>query len=446
MLTAPLNLNEAFGTIQSPLISPFPPHTLSLNLIVKNEVGNIKQAIESARGIANEIIVNDTGSTDGTQAILEALGVTWFQTTWKKNFSEARNQCIRKSTSAWILWIDADDRLSEETCLLIQKLKKEPLNSIHGFEVINTQDQTNNGPRFLQIRLFPNNPSLQFERSIHEQIDTSAANLGLHCRYHSTAIFHRGYESPQLKKEKAHRNLPLILADTKRLHTNPSFAMSLGDAYYILEEWEKGIHAYQQVLNIPDAKTINQEVYEDIPTYIGFGFSQLKKWEKAEEWLNHALEPQPKKSEPYFYLAKVFSQTNRSVQAIQLYHSILSMKQPITGTLNRYHSIRLNSLLQLIKLHYKSRSYPQSICFCKQLISEQPKLVEPYYWLGLNHKKQLKPKEAVTAWTNGLELNPTLMIEIHRELLNLLKEMGQSELYQHCLKLAQLHFTEFNQA
>ena len=42
-------------------------------VIVKNEAKNIRAAVESFRPVADEIVVYDTGSTDGTQDILDGL-------------------------------------------------------------------------------------------------------------------------------------------------------------------------------------------------------------------------------------------------------------------------------------------------------------------------------------------------------------------------------------
>src|SRR5690606_18302152 len=69
----PEEISARFGTIKGTLSVPHPPVTLTVAMIVKNEAANIRAAVESFRPVADEIVVYDTGSTDGTQAILDEL-------------------------------------------------------------------------------------------------------------------------------------------------------------------------------------------------------------------------------------------------------------------------------------------------------------------------------------------------------------------------------------
>jgi glycosyltransferase involved in cell wall biosynthesis len=179
-LNAPLTLDlqKSLGRIRGTLTLPYPPGTLTIAMIVKNEAKNIREAIESFRPIADEIVVNDTGSTDGTQTILEELGVQWFQGDWRGDFSYARNLAIDQATSSWILWMDADDRIPQDQVELFRKLKTAPLDRAFGFQVINTQGGLPVGGRFMQVRMFPNHPNLRFRYRIHEQVLHAIVGLG----------------------------------------------------------------------------------------------------------------------------------------------------------------------------------------------------------------------------------------------------------------------------
>ena len=89
--------------ITSPLVS--------LCMIVKDEEELIGDALESARGLADEVIVYDTGSTDETVAIATRQGAQVIQGEWRDDFAWARNQTLEYATGMWILWIDADERV-----------------------------------------------------------------------------------------------------------------------------------------------------------------------------------------------------------------------------------------------------------------------------------------------------------------------------------------------
>jgi len=91
----------------APITSPL----VSLCMIVKDEEEMIADALDSAQGLADEVIVYDTGSTDGTVAIATEHGARVIQGQWRDDFAWARNQTLEYATGMWILWIDADERV-----------------------------------------------------------------------------------------------------------------------------------------------------------------------------------------------------------------------------------------------------------------------------------------------------------------------------------------------
>lgn len=85
---------------------------VSCTIIAKNEADRIGRAILSVRGLVDEVVVVDSGSTDDTRALAESLGARVIHNDWvgygpQKRFAEdaARND--------WILNLDADEWLSE---------------------------------------------------------------------------------------------------------------------------------------------------------------------------------------------------------------------------------------------------------------------------------------------------------------------------------------------
>jgi (heptosyl)LPS beta-1,4-glucosyltransferase len=88
--------------------------TLTLALIVKNESDSIEQCLASCKGLVDEIIVVDSGSIDNTQDIALAHGAkVWMHDQWQ-GFGQQRRIAQNYATCDWILWLDADERLSPE--------------------------------------------------------------------------------------------------------------------------------------------------------------------------------------------------------------------------------------------------------------------------------------------------------------------------------------------
>src|SRR5512143_1026788 len=83
--------------------------TLSLAMIVKNEEKNLGHCLASVRDLVDEMVVVDTGSTDGTVALAESFGARIGHFPWTGDFGAARNESLRLCTGDWVLILDADE-------------------------------------------------------------------------------------------------------------------------------------------------------------------------------------------------------------------------------------------------------------------------------------------------------------------------------------------------
>lgn len=98
--------------------------TLSLCMIVKNEAEVLARALGNASAYADEIIVVDTGSTDGTKGIAKKLTDRVYDYEWNDDFAAARNFALSKATCDYWMWLDADDIVPAETARGIGELMR----------------------------------------------------------------------------------------------------------------------------------------------------------------------------------------------------------------------------------------------------------------------------------------------------------------------------------
>lgn len=104
---------------------------LSACLITLNEEHNLPRALASLQGIADEIIVVDSGSTDKTASIAREHGAALYERAWT-NYSEQKNFAAERAQNEWVFSMDADEELSSalQTSLLDWK-KREPQSSVY---------------------------------------------------------------------------------------------------------------------------------------------------------------------------------------------------------------------------------------------------------------------------------------------------------------------------
>lgn len=82
-------------------------------MITYNEARDLPQALASLRGLADEVVVVDSASTDSTVEIARAAGSRVVSREFT-NFSEQRNFAAAQSANDWVFVIDADEALSPE--------------------------------------------------------------------------------------------------------------------------------------------------------------------------------------------------------------------------------------------------------------------------------------------------------------------------------------------
>lgn len=100
---------------------------ISVLVIVKDEEEMISDCLKSVSW-AKEIIVLDTGSIDKTISVSKKLGAKVFEYKGGKNYSDWRNRALQLAKCDWVLYIDADERVTPS-------LKKEIINVINNHEL-----------------------------------------------------------------------------------------------------------------------------------------------------------------------------------------------------------------------------------------------------------------------------------------------------------------------
>lgn len=93
---------------------------ISVVVLTRNEEENIKNCLQSIKDLASEIILIDDYSTDETIKIARDLGAKVFLNKLDSDFSKQRNFGLKKAKNKWVMFLDADEMVSNK---LAQEIK-----------------------------------------------------------------------------------------------------------------------------------------------------------------------------------------------------------------------------------------------------------------------------------------------------------------------------------
>lgn len=178
--------------------------TLGLSMIVKNAAATLRRALEPFRGVADEIVVVDTGSTDETVAILAEFDATVIHDPWRDDFSRARNLALDHATTDWFLSLDADEWVSADDARRLRMLTSgdadawviETMNFVttNSVDVIPTEGPDRNiAPGYVlssKVRLARG--GIRWEGAVHELLDYSARRANYRLSRSEIRIRHDG--------------------------------------------------------------------------------------------------------------------------------------------------------------------------------------------------------------------------------------------------------------
>lgn len=415
---------------------------LSLCMIVKNEAHNLSDCIRPVQSAVDEIIVVDTGSTDGTQEVARRLGAKVFGFSWCDDFSAARNESIRHATGDYILWLDADDRMDQENVKKLEGLKSGfPRQKGEAyFLLIRNQSQVDGETLFRQLRIFPKIEDAFFEGRIHEQIYPRLHWRGVKRVDTDIQIHHQGYHGPEEVLQKSLRNLSIIQTaletDPENIFLHYQAARTLAglsrftdaikhmekvvhhprvraeerrfcfDATLLLAQWYTELSRYEEAFRLLNNVDAWGETNSLVHFYRGDLLYRIKDHEGAikeiltflenpfdvgtipvnSDWLRHY---------PYHILWQCYLRKGETSRANEMFQKLLS--QPRTHT---------KCLEELGLRCLQEGQFNEAATYYQKAIEEKSPTDTNYSNLGLALWKTDRTEEAQEAFENALKLNP----------------------------------------
>jgi glycosyltransferase involved in cell wall biosynthesis len=280
--------------------------SVGLAMIVKNSAKTLRECIRSVAGVADQIAVADTGSTDETPQLARDLGAVVIDFPWQDDFSQARNAAARALTTEWVLVLDDDEELDPEALNRIPQLMSNPKIGAYyavqrnyipfrfGFggyasfvkPISSAIPQAENAQAYADlksIRLFRRHPEIYYVGRVHELVDARVMAAGFEIGVTDFVVHHFG-----------------ILCSAEERHCKDEFYRRLG--------W----------LKIKDAPN-------DPQAWVELGlqeFEQFKNYSAAIECFGKALALNSSSSIAYLSLASLYVEIQDDARALELLSGI----------------------------------------------------------------------------------------------------------------------------
>jgi (heptosyl)LPS beta-1,4-glucosyltransferase len=150
---------------------------LSVTIITRDEEEKLPGALASVRDLADEIVVLDTGSTDATCALARAESkVRLFEKAFQ-DFGQAKQAALDRARGAWVLALDADERVSAQLAAKIRELDaNQQLLGMAGFRIrrrniiLGREMRSMGLERDYPLRLFRREGARYNRRPVHEGV------------------------------------------------------------------------------------------------------------------------------------------------------------------------------------------------------------------------------------------------------------------------------------
>lgn len=280
---------------------------LTIGMIFKNEIRCLERCLKSLESLRKmipcEVVMADTGSTDGSREIAEKYADIVFDFPWVDDFAAARNAVIDRSSGEWYLSLDADEWLDtdsnvERLASALRHPKKDHYLICLKMRNFQKPNVTNDDySEFYALRIAHNGMGIRYEGRIHEWLNRPKAlteSGNNHVWLLNVVIYHDGYA--YANKEDAYakwnRNMELLKKtleeDPDNLHTlsqcvDSSKNLPGDEAKEYARRSIKALHQQWDKWGYYGAKTYRDAIH------VAF----LKDMPELLEWAQKALELYP---------------------------------------------------------------------------------------------------------------------------------------------------------
>ena len=387
----------------------FPP-TLSVCMIVKNEEKFLESCLRSVQGLADEIIIVDTGSTDRTKEIALQFTSTVYDFTWCDDFAVARNESLKYATGDWILVLDADEELAPADHQFIGEALQEW--SIAGYHIMTrnysndtsisgwkpVQDAYSRGFQgffpSLKVRLFQRQPGVMFQGAIHELVEEKA--LLQYGKIVSLPMVVHHYGAQNLKSGRMGLTQHKIEAEPEN-----------AQAYFELGVQQKNLGQYGEA-EVSFLRSLELEVSAVRLLNLAIVQQKQGKVSEAVQAYQRALESNKAMAEAYFGLGFCFYQQKELEKAAGFFEQAIS-----------YNPQYVDAYVNLGAVREQQGHSRTAAEYVRKALQLAPRHSRAYYNMGVIMEKNFNLPKAIACYEKAIEYNYAKREELQERVIRL---------------------------
>lgn len=269
--------------------------SISACAIMKNEISHVEAWLDNVRVFAKEIIVVDTGSTDGTNEFLvKQPDVKLINYEWQYDFAQAKNMALQEATEDWLVFTDADECFyrPENIIEYLGKLDRHSADIDVVFCPIDNIDADSNNEIInsdVVPRIIRNHVGIKYIGAVHEQL-TKGREPWQDIKYvvadGNMAIRHTGY-STKVITFKHQRNYAILRQVMEKSNKPEMYYGFLSESLLGLEKYQEALEYAILALESPYQPAIQKERFAQVAIEsmdkLGLAISDIFSMQQAEE-------------------------------------------------------------------------------------------------------------------------------------------------------------------
>lgn len=268
--------------------------SISACAIMKNEISHVEAWLNNVRVFAQEIIVVDTGSIDGTNEFLaKQFDVKLISYEWQHDFAQAKNVALQEATGDWLVFTDADECFYQPQNIIeyLEQLDKKSTSIEAIFCPIDNIDADNNNEIInsdVVPRIIRNHVGIKYMGAVHEQL-TKGREPWQDIKYivadRNMAIRHTGY-STKVITFKYQRNYDILCQVMKKSNKPEMYYGFLSESLLGLEKYQEALEYAILAIESPYQPAIQKERFAQVAIEsmdkLGLAISDIFSLQQAE--------------------------------------------------------------------------------------------------------------------------------------------------------------------